>query len=108
MAQDEKCRAATLAALETVQDECGTGDVPIETTNGLVVMAPEDDARRVKQTAPGDLTEEEFETLLEQSPWLEEWASSICEGAGLEAGTQAFEECMMNYAKSAFGQDVPS
>lgn len=103
MADSDACRAATLAALETVQEDCGTADVPVETSNGLVVMAPEDDARRLRQTAPGDLSDEEFETLLEESPWLEDWASSICEGAGLEPGTSAYEECLLNYAESAFG-----
>jgi hypothetical protein len=72
-------------------------------------MAPEEEARKIKQTAPGDMTDEEFETYLENSPWLEDWADSICQGAGLDPddNPEAYEECLMNYAESAFGNDTP-
>jgi len=67
-------------------------------------MAPQEEMEQVKNAAPGDMTDRELMDFIEESPWLSEWSASLCEKAGLEAGTTKYENCLLAYARDALGE----
>jgi len=100
----DSCGEAVLASIKAMSRHCDMDGVPLQTSSGHVVMAPQEEMEQVRNTAPGNMTDRELMDFIEQSPWLREWTASLCEKAGLEDGTEQYENCLLAYARDALGE----
>lgn len=101
--EDDSCGEAVMAAVKAISDHCDTDGVPMEMSNGMVAMVPQEDMERVANAAPGRMSDEEVLDFAEQSPWLSEWAGSLCSQAGLREGSSQYEQCLINYGREVLG-----
>ena len=95
------CGEATLAALKAIGRHCDTNGVPMQMSDGMVAMVPQEEMDRVQNAAPGEMSDEQLREFMEQSPWLREWSHSLCKKAGLEEGSGSFDDCLLSYARDA-------
>lgn len=100
----DKCGSAVMAALGAVSEHCGEDRVPIETSNGLVVMAPKEGIDRARAQASEDMNRTDILDMMDDSPWLGDWTSGVCEAAGHEKGTQDFRDCQLRFAMQVLDQ----
>lgn len=97
--EGDNCGEAVMAAMKAIGKHCNTEGVPIQTATNHVVMVPKEDAEKVRNYAPQEMSEREMMREAEDSPWLDEWASGMCEKAGLEEGSDAWETCYLNHVR---------
>jgi len=98
-------RFGAMAANETYTTDIDTVDLDRNaTSSGHVVMAPQEEMEQVRNAAPGEMSDRELLDFIDQSPWMSQWASSLCEKAGLEDGTEQYEDCLLAYARDALGE----
>ena len=100
-ASDDTCGEAVMAAMQAISDHCGSDGIPIEMGNGMVQMVPKEEARKIRNAAPGDMSDEELMEMVEDSPWLSEWTDSLCSQAGLDPGTAGYDSCVLDFARAA-------
>jgi hypothetical protein len=100
----DSCGEAIMASLKAMGRHCDMDGVPLQTSSGHVVMAPQEEMEQVKNAAPGDMTDRELLDFIEESPWLGSWCRSLCEKAGLDAGTKQYQDCLLAYARDALGE----
>lgn len=102
--EGDNCGEAVMAAMQAISDNCSTDGVPIRTGSDVVAMVPKEEMETVENMAPEDMTRREMLEFIEDSPWLREWAGSLCETAGLSEGTREFEDCLINYMEDVVGE----
>jgi len=98
---EDRCGAAVMAAMEAISDHCGADGVPRQLSNGMVTMVPKEEMEMLENMAPGDMTDEDIEMMMEDSPWLDDWTHGICTSAGHDEGTGAYRECRIDFAREA-------
>lgn len=101
--EDDTCGEAVMASMKAISRHCGADGVPLQTSSGVVVMAPQEEMEKVRNASPGEMSDEEVLRMVEDSPWLSEWAGALCSRAGLSEGTRQYEECLLNYARDVLG-----
>jgi len=100
----DACGESVLAAIRAISTHCDTDGVPMQMSDGMVAMVPQEEMDRVQNAAPGEMSDEQLREFMEQSPWLREWSRSLCEKAGLEEGSESFEDCLLSYARDALAE----
>jgi hypothetical protein len=101
---EDSCGEAVMAAMRAIGFHCDMDGVPIQTSSGHVVMAPQEEMEQVRNAAPGEMSDRELLDFIDQSPWMSQWASSLCEKAGLSEGSTQYEDCLLAYARDALGE----
>jgi len=102
MGKDE-CRNALIAAMNVLSEECkGKGSIIKVGPEDTLLYVPEE-VERLREEAGNPVTEEEAKELMEESPWLGNWASAMCRISGVspEEEPEEFESCKMTWAMRA-------
>lgn len=99
--EGDTCGEAVMAAMQAISDHCGSDEVPLEMSNGMVTMVPREEMDQIQNMAPGEMTDEELFDMMEESPWLGEWVEGICRAAGHVGGTDQYDECRLRFARKA-------
>jgi hypothetical protein len=99
--RSEECGEAVIAAMQAIGEHCSDNEVPIQMSNGMVAMVPEQEAEMVKQTPEGKPSVEAVDEKLAESDWLDEWTERLCKTAGHTPGTDEYEQCRRRYAREA-------
>jgi len=65
-----------------------------------MLYVPEE-VKQLQEEAGNPVTEEEIKSLMEESPWLGNWASAMCKISGVEPEEPEYETCRMAWARRA-------
>jgi hypothetical protein len=93
------CGDAVVAAMQALSDHCGGDAEPMELDNGMVVMVPRDQKEMLSDLDGEALTDEEVDDVLDDMEWLADWTTELCQGAGLQSGTDGYTECRRRYVR---------
>ena len=92
----EECSLAFQAALELIEEKCGSRLIPLDEASLIVKVSEE-----VEKTASSnpELTREERISVIEEMAWTQGWAGGMCRLVSPELTGEKREACIARLAR---------